>query len=331
MANGFPMPKDIDETKKQQSKNDNVDTDRYGQTSAEKTKIWRSAAVIIEYTEESVDTAALSSSADTKTMIPNGKSSVNNSTIELSKAYMQNIWPSLANTINTIGNNSLDESTIRLMNRVNSDAQVYQDEQRKKREEENRNKNKNLVERYDNEGEFFKLLEREEPFLHNLITDKIKYFDPAFHSISPEGFNARLTFLHQCTRQGSTVGGSDTIPGTAYNLAFGRPPVCVLRIGDFYYTKIIINGLNITYDNTQWDLNPEGIGVMPMFAKIDIDFTFLGGSDLAGPISRLQNAVSFNYYANTSVYDNRSEMVEYEKDGSGKEVAFKPYTYPNVT
>ena len=331
MANGFPMPADIDETIKQQSKNDNVDTDRYGQTSAEKTKIWRSAAVIIEYTEESVDTAALSSSADTKTMIPNGKSSANNSTIEMSKAYMQNIWPSLANTINTIGNNSLDESTIRLMNRVNSDAQVYQDEQRKKREEENKNKNKNLVERYDNEGEFFKLLEREEPFLHNLITDKIKYFDPAFHSISPEGFNARLTFLHQCTRQGSTVGGSDTIPGTAYNLAFGRPPVCVLRIGDFYYTKIIINGLNITYDNTQWDLNPEGIGVMPMFAKIDIDFTFLGGSDLAGPISRLQNAVSFNYYANTSVYDNRSEMVEYEKDGSGKEVAFKPFTYPNVT
>lgn len=187
------------------------------------------------------------------------------------------------------------------------------------------------VERYDNEGEFFELLGKNDPFLHNLITDKIKYFDPAFHSVSPEGFNARLTFLHQCTRQGSTVGGSDhQVNTTAYNLAFGRPPVCVLRIGDFYYTRIIINSVSIQYETPQWDLNPEGIGVMPMFAKVSMNFVFLGGSDLSGPISRLQNAVSFNYYANTSVYDNRAEMVEYDPDGSGKEIKFKPFSYPDM-
>ena len=190
---------------------------------------------------------------------------------------------------------------------------------------------KGIVERYDNEGEFFKLLEKNDPFMHHLITDKIKYFDPAYHSISPEGFNARLTFLHQCTRQGSTVGGADNqLQGSAYNLAFGRPPVCVLRLGDFYYTKIIINSLSIQYEQPQWDLNPEGIGVMPMFAKITIGFAFLGGSDLAGPISRLQNAVSFNYYANTGVYDNRAEMVQYDSDGNGREVKFKPYSYPDM-
>ena len=186
------------------------------------------------------------------------------------------------------------------------------------------------VERYDNEGEFFELLEKNDPFLHHLITEKIRYFDPAFHSISPEGFNARLTFLHQCTRQGSTVGGSDNLPGTAYNLAFGRPPVCVLRLGDFYYTKIIINSISIQYENPQWDLNPEGIGVMPMFATVSMNFVFLGGSDLAGPISRLQNAVSFNYYANTGVYDNRAEMVEYDPDGNGHEIKFRPYSYPDM-
>lgn len=185
------------------------------------------------------------------------------------------------------------------------------------------------VERYDNEGEFFELLTRESPFLHHLISDKIKYFDPAYHSISPEGFGARLTFLHQCTRQGSTIENGSVGEVSAYNLAFGRPPVCILRLGDFYYTKIIINSLNINYDNPQWDLNPEGIGVMPMFAKISINFTFLGGSDLAGPIARLQNAVSFNYYANTSVYDNRAEMVEYDKEGRGIETKFKGFTYPS--
>jgi len=189
---------------------------------------------------------------------------------------------------------------------------------------------KSTVKRYDNEGEFFQLLERNAPFMHHLITDKIKYFDPAYHSISPEGFNARLTFLQQCTRQGPTVGNSDYNSKTAYNLAFGRPPVCVLRLGDFYYTKIIINSINIQYENAQWDLNPEGIGVMPMFAKVSLSFTFLGGSDLAGPISRLQNAVSFNYYANASVYDNRAERVLYDSNGEGREVKYKPFTYPNA-
>ena len=187
-----------------------------------------------------------------------------------------------------------------------------------------------VVKRYDNEGEFFQTLSNNEAFMHNLISNKIKYFDPAFHSISPEGFNSRLTFLHQCTRQGATVGNADGSPETtAYNLAFGRPPVCVLRIGDFYYTKIIINSITINYDQPQWDMNPEGIGMMPMYADINIQFTFIGGSDLGGPIARLQNAVSFNYYANASVYDNRAEMVEYDPEGSGKEIKFKGFNYPN--
>jgi hypothetical protein len=76
-------------------------------------------------------------------------------------------------------------------------------------------------------------------------------------------------------------------------------------------------------------MNPEGIGMMPMYADINIQFTFIGGSDLGGPIARLQNAVSFNYYANASVYDNRAEKVEYDPEGSGKEIKFKGFNYPN--
>lgn len=180
--------------------------------------------------------------------------------------------------------------------------------------------------RYDNESEFFSLLGTKDPFLHNKLVDKIKYFDPAFHSITPEGFNSRLTFLHQCTRQGSTVGASsvDKSGRNANNLAFGRPPICILRIGDFYYTKIIIDSMSINYDPLVWDLNTEGIGVQPMIADIDISFKFIGGSDLAGPIARLQNALSFNYYSNTGVYDNRSEMVKYDEDGE-KIIDFKAY------
>lgn len=169
---------------------------------------------------------------------------------------------------------------------------------------------------YGDEYKFFSSLEKNSPFLHNKVVDKIKYFDPAYHSITPEGFNARLTFLHQCTRQGSTKSASDFGKGrTSSNLSFGAPPICVLRIGDFYNTKIIIESLQIDYEDITWDLNDEGIGVMPMIANINISFKFLGGSDLSGPITRLQNAVSFNYYANTTVYEDRSELVEYDDKG----------------
>ena len=183
------------------------------------------------------------------------------------------------------------------------------------------------VGRYDNEGDFFRALEVNDHVLHSKITDKIKYFDPAFHSISPEGFNARLTFLQQCTRQGPTYAASDANPnGTANNMSFGRPPVCILRIGDFYYTKIIIDSMSIDYEQ-QWDLNHEGIGVMPMIANVSLNFKFIGGSSLSGPISRLQNALSFNAYANTEVYDNRAERAEYDENGNL--VSFQPYIASN--
>ena len=172
---------------------------------------------------------------------------------------------------------------------------------------------------YSNEYKFFSMLSTNEPFLHSKIVEKLKYFDPAFHSITPEGFQSRLTFLHQCTRQGNTASASDinNMNRTAKNLSFGKPPICVLRIGDFYYTKIIIDSLTIDYDDTTWDLNDEGIGVMPMMANVNISFKFLGGSDLSGPINRLQNSLSFNYYANTSVYDNRAEEIKHN-DGIEK-------------
>jgi hypothetical protein len=93
-------------------------------------------------------------------------------------------------------------------------------------------------------------------------------------------------------------------------LAFGRPPVCILRIGDFYHTKIVIENLSFSFEPLVWDLNPEGIGVQPMICNVDMSFAFIGGSSLNGPINRLQNAVSFNYYANNEIYDNRPDTIK---------------------
>ena len=171
--------------------------------------------------------------------------------------------------------------------------------------------------RYDNEMFFYKKFKAENPFKFKALSDKLQYFDPAFHSMTPEGFNMRLTFLQQCTRQGDTISASDKNAKTASNMAFGRPPFCVLRLGDFYNQMIVIKSLNIVYDDDgalTWDLNDEGIGAQPMIAKVTIGFDFIGGGDLAGPVRRLQNAMSFNYYANASLYDNRADRMYYEAE-----------------
>jgi len=176
---------------------------------------------------------------------------------------------------------------------------------------DNKISNNNL--RYDQEYHFYKELETKDDAIIRELKKRLKYFDPAFHSMSPEGFNERLTFLNQCTRQGNTITASDN-NGTASNLAFGRPPFCVLRIGDFYYQTIVIDSISTSFDvsnGLQWDLNPEGVGIQPMLARIDINFKFIGGGDLGGPIRRLQNAMSFNYYANARLYDNRADRIKY--------------------
>jgi hypothetical protein len=171
--------------------------------------------------------------------------------------------------------------------------------------------------RFYNEADFFEKLKITDPLVFDTLKQKIRYFDPAFHSMTPEGFNSRLTFLLQCTRQGPTIADSG-----AANLAFGPQPVCILRIGDFYNTKIMMDNLSIDYEPLVWDLNPEGVGVQPMIANVTISFKYIGGSSLYSPINKLQNALSFNYFANTQVYDPRADYVA--KDGNETRPTF-PY------
>jgi len=164
-----------------------------------------------------------------------------------------------------------------------------------------------------NECDYFEVLKQTDPFAYTSISDKVKYFQPAFHAITPEGLNSRLTFLQQCTRPGNTIpvineqGQQDTSTST-FNTNFGTPPVLVLRIGDFYNTKAIPDTLQISYENL--DINPEGIGLQPMIAKVTLGVKLIGGSGLKGPIDRLQNALSFNFYANTEMYDERADATE---------------------
>ena len=165
------------------------------------------------------------------------------------------------------------------------------------------------------ECDYFETIKEETPMVYDNLKDKLKFFQPAFHSITPEGLNSRLTFLQQCMRPGDTIPTIKTINGAATpvyndatNTSFGAPPVLILRVGDFYNTKIIPNNLSIQYENL--DINPEGIGVQPMIANVTLTFNFVGGSGLKESVDKLQNALTFNYYANTEIYDDRADSTD---------------------
>jgi len=167
------------------------------------------------------------------------------------------------------------------------------------------------------ECDYFETIKQDTPMVYDNLKEKLKFFQPAFHSTTPEGLNSRLTFLQQCMRPGDTIptikqnspdGKPELQYNNATNTAFGTPPVLVLRVGDFYNTKIIPTSLNISYENL--DLNPEGIGIQPMIANITLGFNFVGGSGLKTAVDKLQNALSFNYYANTEMYDDRADVTD---------------------
>jgi len=177
---------------------------------------------------------------------------------------------------------------------------------------------KRIIMKTLSECHYFKKLEEDSPLVFKSLREKLRYFHPAFHSTTPEGLNSRLTFLHQCIRPGDTIpikGRVDDTDVDARNTTFGPPPICVLRIGDFYHSKIVIRDVNISYDDSNWDLNPEGIGMQPMLASVTMSINFIGGQGLEEPVAKLQNALSSNFYANTEIYDERATPTNTKIDG----------------
>jgi hypothetical protein len=178
---------------------------------------------------------------------------------------------------------------------------------------------KKLLRKLLSECSYFEMLQEQQPMVYDGIKSKIKNFHPVFHSMTPEGLNSRLTFLHQCVRPGDTIptavsagnqGQTLLQYNDVFNSAFGTPPIVVIRVGDFYHTKAIIDSVTLKYDDAKFDINPEGIGVQPMIADVTLQLKFIGGHGLAGPVATLQNALTFNYYANTEMYDERAEETE---------------------
>lgn len=119
-----------------------------------------------------------------------------------------------------------------------------------------------------------------------------------FMSYTPEDLYKRLTFLHQCTRQGRSQLTNDN---NISNAVFGKPPVIVFKLGDMYNTKAMITSLNLSFENElPWDLNPEGFGVQKMGCKVTMNLNLIGASTIERPKSHILNGESRRFYANSS-------------------------------
>ena len=196
---------------------------------------------------------------------------------------------------------------------------------------------KRVVRALLSECDYFETIKAETPMVYDNLKDKLKFFQPSFHSMTPEGLNSRLTFLQQCMRPGDTIptvkqstpnSKPELVYNNATNTSFGAPPVLVLRIGDFYNTKIIPNSLQIQYEGL--DINPEGIGVQPMIANVTLGFNFVGGSGLKESVDKLQNALTFNYYANTEIYDDRADSTDIESSRILDQIFLEGQTAPPI-
>jgi hypothetical protein len=129
--------------------------------------------------------------------------------------------------------------------------------------------------------------------------EKLNVFTPTFNSQTPFDFTKRYVFLHQLTRPSKLNTGKNNL-ATIDNTVFGRMPVFVIRYGDFIYSKAIARSINFDITDSTWDLNPEGMGAIPLYCNVTMDLTLIGGQSLAGPIDRIQTANDSNFIANST-------------------------------
>ena len=139
----------------------------------------------------------------------------------------------------------------------------------------------------------FKPIKKENKFPTGF--EKLNVFSPVFNSQTPFDFTKRYIFLHQLTRP-SKLNNLTSIDNTV----FGRMPVFVIRYGDFIYSKAIARSINFDITESTWDLNPEGMGAIPLYCTVTMDLTLMGGQSLAGPIDRIQTANDSNFIANST-------------------------------
>ena len=103
-------------------------------------------------------------------------------------------------------------------------------------------------------------------------------FQPAYFSGDKIDFVRKVEFLSKLTRPAAASEGSNSS-----GFSFTKPPVCHIRLGDWWNHDIIVNSVSFDYADSPWTL--DGDRVQPMWVSVSINFNIIGpyGSSTGRP------------------------------------------------
>ena len=102
-------------------------------------------------------------------------------------------------------------------------------------------------------------------------------FQPSFFSGDKVDFKTKMDFLAKLTRPAK----ADQCSG----FSFTKPPVCRIRLGDWWNNDIVVSTVNFSYEDSPWTLDDTGV-VQPMWATVSMNFKFVGpfGGQSGSPV-----------------------------------------------
>jgi len=128
-------------------------------------------------------------------------------------------------------------------------------------------------------------------------------FQPAYFSGNLVDFKKKMEFLAKLTRPAkNTINVSyneatGTYKGSGFS--FTRPPVCHLKLGDWFNHDIIVNSVSYDYTDAPWTL-VEGKN-QPMWASVTINFNIVGPAGASGGVP-LTSTDKDGFFGNMSTY-----------------------------
>jgi hypothetical protein len=109
------------------------------------------------------------------------------------------------------------------------------------------------------------------------ISEMIKSlaFQPAYFSGNLIDFKRKMEFLSKLTRPARNINDEG-------GFSFTKPPVCHLRLGDWFNHDIIVNSVSYDYADSPWTL-VDGQN-QPMWASISVNFNIVGPAGESGGV-----------------------------------------------
>lgn len=95
-------------------------------------------------------------------------------------------------------------------------------------------------------------------------------FRPAFFSGDKVDFVRRMEFLSQCTRPSRSE--------ISNGFQFINPPVCHIKLGDWFNYDVVINSVSYNYEDVPWTFDKDfNSRVQPMWSNVTIQFNIVSG------------------------------------------------------